>query len=294
MFNEVASIALPPGNLTQDAVIPWGVQPRNQLSLDFPMVENYGGEPFSQYSNMEKGAISRDGDLRHGNSFGVVVNMEAPEAYVNFTGLAGQHKPSTVRGEQAATTKAWLGAITANIISTIDWSLNVFEINPFKNGMSPLVIPAARFGQQIRALRPCLQAPFGTVVQPEIEMTYQSHIGPTEDINPGAIKARAWRANSTGLCVTIAMVNTMDCSNVQPKFPRPKCSAADSNYPGYVDFTAKILKLPTIASSSTLKRIFVFDSDGLPQANYSIPLNVTGSFADRVGGGETNVYQLGC
>lgn len=82
--------------------------------------------------------------------------------------------------------------------------------------------------------------------------------------------------------------------NVQPKFPRPKCSVADSNYPGYVDFTAKILKVPTIAPGSTLKRIFVFDSDGKPQANYSIPLNVTGSFADRVGGGETNIYQLGC
>jgi hypothetical protein len=84
-----------------------------------------GGEPFFQYSNVDPGAISRDGDLRHGNHFSVVVNMEAPESYVNFTGASEQArtKPSTLRGEQAATTKAWLGAITANIVSTIDWCL---------------------------------------------------------------------------------------------------------------------------------------------------------------------------
>ena len=44
MFNEVASVGLPPTNLStlrRGPVIPWGVQPRNQLSLDLPMVENY-------------------------------------------------------------------------------------------------------------------------------------------------------------------------------------------------------------------------------------------------------------
>ena len=82
-------------------------------------------------ANGADGAISRDGDLRPGNVFSVVVNMEAP-AYVNFTGASkdAQTKPSTIRGEQAATTKAWLGAITARIISTIDWSLNTGASTP--------------------------------------------------------------------------------------------------------------------------------------------------------------------
>ena len=148
-----------------------------------------------QYSNVDPGAVSRDGDLRHGNSFSVVVNMEAPEAYVNFTGLSGSRKPSTIRGEQAAVTKAWLGAITANIISTIDWSLNVWGVNPWPDGESPLVIPATRFGAQTRALLHILQAPFGSVAQPTITVEKQSWHGSNDDVNPGAIKARAWRAN---------------------------------------------------------------------------------------------------
>ena len=38
MFNEVPSIGLPPSNesLMAGSVIDWGLQPRNQLSLDFP------------------------------------------------------------------------------------------------------------------------------------------------------------------------------------------------------------------------------------------------------------------
>ena len=301
MFNEVASVGLPPTNLStlqRGPVIPWGVQPRNQLSLDLPMVENYGGEPFMQYSNVDPGAISRDGDLRHGNDFSVVVNMEAPEAYVNFTGLAGTRKPSTLRGEQAATTKAWLGAITANIISTIDWSLNVWGINPWDDGMSPLVIPTARFGGQVQALRPILQAPFGSVPQPSIRLTEQSWHGPDDGINPGAIKARAWRANATsGLCVLVGMVNTEDCSTT-PMPPRPNCPAG-STYPGYVDFVAELGGLPlgTIAESAerralTMQRIFVYSAAGLPLPNRTVALGSYGSFHDRVGAGETNLYLL--
>ena len=58
--------------------------------------------------------------------------ISTPPAYVNFTGASkdAQTKPSTIRGEQAATTKAWLGAITARIISTIDWSLNTGASTP--------------------------------------------------------------------------------------------------------------------------------------------------------------------
>ena len=259
MFNEVASIGLPPTNLLSSlqrgAVIPWGVQPRNQLSLDLPMVENYGGEPFSQYSNMNPGAVSRDGDLRHGNSFSVVVNMEAPEAYVNFTGLSGDHKPSTLRGEQAAVAKAWLGAITANIISTIDWSLNVWGVNPWNDGESPLVIPGTRFGAQTRALLHILQAPFGSVSQPSIAVEAQSWHGLDDDVNPGAIKARAWRSNETDLCVVVAMVNTMDCSPT-PMPPRPNCKT-NSTYTGYVDFRATLLGLPT-TGDATMKRVFAY------------------------------------
>jgi hypothetical protein len=35
------------------------------------------------------------------------------------------------------------------------------------------------------------------VPQPTIELTRQSWHGPDDDVNPGAIKARAWRANLT-------------------------------------------------------------------------------------------------
>lgn len=52
MFNEVPSIGLPPTNLSSlqsSAVIPWGLQPRNQLSLDLPMVENYGSNLYLKW-----------------------------------------------------------------------------------------------------------------------------------------------------------------------------------------------------------------------------------------------------
>ena len=60
MFNEVAAVGLPQSNKSEQGVvtIPFGRQPRKQLALDCPMIENYGGEPFSQYSNMADAAIS--------------------------------------------------------------------------------------------------------------------------------------------------------------------------------------------------------------------------------------------
>lgn len=262
-------------------------------------------------------AQSRDGDLRHGNSFSVVVNMEAPESYVNFSGAsyADTHKPSTLRGEQAATTKAWLGAITANIISTIDWCLNTWGINEFPHGLSPLTIPSARFGHQTQALLRILQSPFGGVTQPTVVLSSVSWHGPDDSVNPGAIKARAWRANTTSsvVCALVAMVNTFDCYNATtpPRPPLVPCSRFEPNstYPGYIDFNARLTHLPqlqtrhandgpasladrTSLEPAALKRIFAYTSEGLPKSNYSVDVSGTAEFSDRIGAGETNLYLL--
>ena len=219
--------------------------------------------------------------------------MEAPEAYVNFTGASkeAQTKPSTIRGEQAATTTAWLGAITTRIISTIDWSLNTWGVIPLEGGLSPLVIPAARFGAQTRALPPILQAPFGTVAQPDVTILTEDYKGPTESIIPGAIKARAWRRNSTDvICVLVAMVNTQDCSNKQPMWPRPKCGADDASYKGSIHFSAQLKLAPHVKA---LERIFAYDENGHPASNYSLAVSKDGRFEDSIGGGATNLY-LSC
>eukprot|EP01051_Picozoa_sp_SAG22_P016552 SAG22_NODE_2359_length_2666_cov_1.614725_2_plen_193_part_00 len=184
----------------------------------------------------------------------------------------------------------------ANIISTIDWSLNVWGVNPFPGGLSPLVIPAVRFGGQVQALLPVLQAPFGSVTQPTIGIEEESWHGPNDAINPGAIKARAWRSNvTTGrLCVLVAMVNVMDCSTV-PMPPRPNCPAEDKDYPGFVSFHATLGGLPEsalTASPMAFTRIHVFDAAGMPQPNQTKSMSAAGQFSDQVGAGEVNLYLL--
>merc|ERR1712224_531349 len=91
------------------------------------------------------------------------------------------------------------------------------------------------------------------------------------------------------------MVNTMDCSNEQPKWPRPKCSPNDKDYRGSINFVGLLTDLNVeLGTQSMMKRIFVYDSDGHPQADYSISIHSNGTFFDEIGGGETNIYQLGC
>ena len=71
----------------------------------------------------------------------------------------------------------------------------------------------------MQALLPVLQAPFGSVTQPTIDIEEESWHGPNDAINPGAIKARAWRSNvTTGrLCVLVAMVKGETAEQDKPQ-----------------------------------------------------------------------------
>ena len=403
MFNEVPSCGIR-AELNATGIhaptLPWGVQPRNQLSLDFPMVENCARTTATRSSCVALllAAVGDDYDNHRRGPTCVALCCVLQTVASRFsstatwtpepphgtetcgtatrfrwwliwrrrnplsTSQAPANKPGPSRAPCAASRRrprkrgwglsrcvninltcsvdlhhlpfdpftvrplplwrrllSWL-PITfiilvvwqANIFSTIDWCLNTWGINPFPGGLSPLTIPAARFGHQTRALLPALQSPFGGVLQPTIELTAQSWQGPDDDVNPGAIKAQAWRANladnSSGqLCIVVAMVNTMDCTTApQERFPLVKCKP-NSTYPGFVDFVATVRRLlprnmlgteEAPLAEMKLKQIFVFSSGGLPLANRSVPVRLAAKaaaaaeFGDRVGAGETNLYQL--
>ena len=70
------------------------------------------------------------------------------------------------------------------------------------------------------------------------------------------------------------MVNTQDCSNKQPMWPRPKCSAKDASYKGSIQFSAQLKLAPVKA----LERIFVYDENGHPASNYSVAVDGDGRF----------------
>ena len=57
------------------------------------------------------------------------------------------------------------------------------------------------------------------------------------------------------------------------------------------------LPLETVAEAAerralTMQRIFVYSAAGLPLPNRTVALGSNGSFHDRVGAGETNLYLL--
>eukprot|EP01047_Picozoa_sp_COSAG01_P039573 COSAG01_NODE_3278_length_6314_cov_2.240386_3_plen_123_part_00 len=81
-FSDVPSYHQGQANLSE-TMIPFGVQPHTQLSLDYLMVENYGlplhnhigsGSP-GQQQPFQGEPIARDGSLRDGNPFTVLVRV---------------------------------------------------------------------------------------------------------------------------------------------------------------------------------------------------------------------------
>ena len=118
MWTDVPSAPTAPDKVPDNtAVIPIGVQPRLQLSLDLLMMENYAGL-VSQHAgggSWETGALG-DGTFRHGAERAVIVNIH---------GLWSQGAGSVndFRNYPAAPAHSrammWLGVITASMFNAV-------------------------------------------------------------------------------------------------------------------------------------------------------------------------------
>ena len=106
-----------PDKVPDNAVIPIGVQPRLQLSLDLLMMENYAGL-VSQHAgggSWETGALG-DGTFRHGAERAVIVNIHGLWSQGAGSVNDFRNYPATPAHSRAM---MWLGVITASMFNAV-------------------------------------------------------------------------------------------------------------------------------------------------------------------------------
>jgi hypothetical protein len=117
MWTDVPSAPTAPDKVPDNAVIPIGVQPRLQLSLDLLMMENYAGL-VSQHAgggSWETGALG-DGTFRHGAERAVIANIHG--LWSQGAGEVNDFRnyPATPAHSRAM---MWLGVITASMFNAV-------------------------------------------------------------------------------------------------------------------------------------------------------------------------------
>ena len=260
-----------PDPVPETAVIPIGVQPRLQLSLDVLMIENYNGL-VSQHAgggSWSTGALG-DGTLRHGAERAIITNIHGLWSQ-------GQGSMNDFRNYPAAPEQSrsmmWLGVITAMMFNSLTFEGTFGWGAPTVPGGGWLQeIQQEIWAAQVEQLMPSFTAPFGTVQHPLASVTAAKCLRPSAHavVNECAdpIRVRAWRelCNQTSeLCVHAIVVNI----------------ALDSP----VQFQLTIGGLGLTAATNATR---LFD------AAYNTTVSQQGILADYAGPGESLIYEIGC
>ena len=195
-FSDVPGFVPSAANLSE-AIIPFGVQPATQLSLDYILIENYyralhshtGARLPGQNQSFHGAPSSRDGNLRSGIPFEPLANC--PNAFVVSADSAGLLYSSS-----------WMSAVTANAVDQLSF---------VAGAQVPLVRyydEFARFASHMHELKPGLYPRFG-MAQPEATIVWSTPA--TEDTyGNNQLQIAAWRespAGAAGDCVHLVVVN---------------------------------------------------------------------------------------
>eukprot|EP01043_Picozoa_sp_COSAG02_P009686 COSAG02_NODE_331_length_24480_cov_22.114720_22_plen_286_part_00 len=158
-------------------ILPAGAQPASQLSLDVPLVENYGSIGGQMGTgSWAQNSPKRDGDFRNGIPFGPIGNMLS---------YSRHFKP-------AATTisELWLGVVTAELYYNAGW-IAVPAANSTAMGYSTAI---SKYAEAVAELKPHVLGRFGNT-RLSVEMT-----------NNATLRSRAW-FDADRHCALVIVVN---------------------------------------------------------------------------------------
>ena len=117
IFSDVPSLPVEPTATLSDAIIGFGQQPHTQLSLDYVMIENYGGGlPGHRNGGTWSTGVGNDGRLRNGIPFEPLCNCPG-------FGSSWQTVTDCGAGETILFSEMWEGVITAVTFPVNTWIL---------------------------------------------------------------------------------------------------------------------------------------------------------------------------
>jgi hypothetical protein len=105
LFSDKPSFLPPNASAAKAVVLPPLTQPRTQLSLEVPLLENYGHLSGQMDTGRWSGGPKRDGDFRHGIPFSPIGNCLSPSEMPAATFSAG----------------LWMGVVLAEVYYSAGW-----------------------------------------------------------------------------------------------------------------------------------------------------------------------------
>lgn len=234
-------------------------QPVLQLSLDYPLWENYGNGVLA--NRVSDSAIAR----RNGVEFEPVVNCVG----LWWTPTFMDH-PSAAKITRSA---MWLGIIASAVPNQLVFLLQntgfTSSVTEPDGGWLQTIQPAI-WGAQVRALMPSVLPRHGEVFRPTADVLEAAPLVPTSVGPPGLngplVSVGAWAEACPTVCAHVIVVNLHQQS--------------------FVHFTIRLTGLTHVALPTNATRLF--------DATYNSTVDTNGLLTDFIGPGDTNVYEIGC
>lgn len=210
---------------------------------------------------------TRDADFRRGVPFMPIGNALEPTHFPVYS-CAEYAEGGKLLDGNCVHSALWLGAIVADIRSSMNWiAIPGFENSSnAQNVYLPYSAQVGRFSREIAALQSTVGARFDAK-RPTVTI---SDINPNFAFDYPVIRAGAWASVDDG-CVTLVVVNNWQEKNVS--------------------FSAR-LGLPA-APGATVARRFVF-APGYNTTVWYPPLDDRGQLRDTISPGNAQIYAIGC
>ena len=268
VFSDVRS-SEPPTAVLSEPVISFGQQPHTQLSLDYIMIENYGGG-LTGHRNGGSWAtgVGNDGRLRNGIPFEPLCNCPGE-------GSSWQTVTDCGDGDTVLRSEMWEGIINAGMTD---------QLNFIEEGDARGDAVMAGFARQLLELMPSIRASAGfpgdsggsaTITATVTVTSANGQLSPTPTDPSGALRVAVWEepaAPPAVICAHLAIVN--------------------SNTSAYLGFELVLGggHRPPTGALLTARRIF---SAGAT-LNVSTAAGAWRVATDFIAPGETNLYRIGC
>ena len=279
---------------------------QTQLSLDYPLIENYGmilsepaggaapGDAIPGWVNPLlaqctpasidhsctntgllvdhagtgewEGGTTGDGAFRHGAEWEPLCNI-----YSILADGAFQDIPAAPIDSR---TGMWLGVITAGLVSQIPFELEFATLQPLSGptGGWRQTIQLPLFGGELQALAPSLLAPFGSVPSLTVTVLKGVSLRPHGVIRGPVVRAAAWiePGCSPNICAHLAVASFDQDS------PAQFSVRIEGGLPGQQ------------GKAAAMNATRLFD------ASYNVTLEADGTLSDWIGAGATHIYEIGC
>jgi hypothetical protein len=276
---------------------------QTQLSLDYPVIENYGmilsepsggaakGDAIPGWANPLlaqctpasidhsctntgllvdhagtgewEGGTTGDGAFRHGAEWEPLCNI-----YSILADGAFQDIPAAPIDSR---TGMWLGVINAGLVNQLAFNLKFATLQPLSGptGGWRQTIQLPLFGGEVAALAPSLLAPFGSVPSLTVTVLQGVSLRPHGVLRGPVVRAKAWmEPDCPTICAHLAVASFDQDS------PAQFSVRIEGGLPGQQGKAANATRL--------------FD------ASYNATLEADGTLSDWIGAGATHVYEVGC